>query len=64
MTFNSKKSPRVKHLLGVWTVLWVIVSMALSFSLFSLQLNQSNVLVDGMKEQTSLLTGGNNEVTR
>lgn len=61
MNLNSNRPPQIKFLIGAWTLLWVITSMALSFTLFALQFNQSAVLAGGMKAQSALLTGGRDE---
>jgi hypothetical protein len=64
MNFNSNRPPRIKFIVGAWTVIWVIASMTLSFTLFGMQFNQSVLLMDGMKEQSELLTGGSYEAAR
>lgn len=64
MNFNSNRPPRTKFIFGAWTVIWVIASMTLSLTLFSMQFNQSVLLMHGMKEQSELLTGDSNEATR
>lgn len=63
MISNSNRPPQAKLILIVWTTLWVVVSMALSLSLWRIQVTQSSVLTDGMKSQSELLTGASNEVT-
>jgi len=63
MNSNSTRPPQVKLLLGAWTALWVVASMASSLSLWGMQFTQSSVLSDGMKTQSELLTGSSNEVT-
>lgn len=62
MNLNSNRPPQTKLVVGTWTALWVIVSIAMSLTLWAMQFSQPTAFSDGMKAQSVLLTGGNDEV--
>lgn len=61
MNLNSNKPAQTKFILGMWTALCVVTSMAVSLALWGMQFAQSSAMNDGMKVQSVLLTGGSDE---
>ncbi len=61
MNSSSKKPVRVKVVFGLWTAFWVVTSMALSMTLWAIQFTQPATISNGMKSQSTLLTGGSDE---
>jgi hypothetical protein len=61
MNSSSKKPVKVKVIFGLWTALWVVISMAFSMTLSAIQMTQPSTFSNGMKVQSTLLTGGSDE---